>query len=218
MIQPLTKRRKYGIFFFPKWKFRSSENPALAQNMNYFKRKLTWIPALRRGIEVFVLILASLSMSVPQAQAWSGPTWFRLAVAEEVPEPTFVVPERAIAPSYPYKTKVDITAYTSSVEECDSDPFITADGSHTRDGIIATNFLPFGTKVRIPTLFGDRIFEVHDRMNSRYWYRFDIWMSDKKEMRQFGLKRNVTFEIVQMGDGKTQWGKKVLEKKVLENS
>ncbi|MBD3252034.1 hypothetical protein GF380_06350, partial [Candidatus Uhrbacteria bacterium] len=57
---------------------------------------------------------------------------------------------------------VPMTAYTSRPEETDDTPFITADGSHVRDGIVAANFLPFGTKVRIPSLFGDQIFEVHD--------------------------------------------------------
>lgn len=101
--------------------------------------------------------------------------------------------------------KVDITAYTSTVEECDGSPFITADGSVVRDGIVATNILPIGTKIRIPAYFGDRVFEVHDRMNSRYTYRVDIWMSDQKAMRRWGLKRNATIEVVEMGNGKKNW-------------
>lgn len=122
----------------------------------------------------------------------------------------FVLPDRANDDSAPAPLKtyqVDSTAYTSSVEECDSDPFTTADGSTTHDGIIAANFLPFGTKVRIPALFGDKIFEVHDRMNARYWYRVDVWMEKKSDMRQYGIHRNVKIEIVEMGDGKTQWKK-----------
>lgn len=102
---------------------------------------------------------------------------------------------------------VDSTAYTSTVEECDSDPFITADGSRVRDGIIAANFLPFGTKVRLPTVFGDRIFEVHDRMNKRYWYRVDIWMAKGRDMRQYGIKHSIPLEIVEWGTGDTQWKK-----------
>lgn len=101
--------------------------------------------------------------------------------------------------------KVDITAYTSTPEECDGSPFITADGSVVRDGIVATNILPIGTKIRIPAYFGDRVFEVHDRMNSRYSYRVDIWMSDQKAMRTWGLKRNATIEVVEMGNGKKNW-------------
>lgn len=83
---------------------------------------------------------------------------------------------------------VPMTAYTSRPQETDSTPFITADGSHVRDGIVACNFLPFGTKVRIPSLFGDKIFEVHDRMNKRYHYKMDFWMEDLYDARQFGVK------------------------------
>lgn len=113
-------------------------------------------------------------------------------------------PDPIVVPVSQFKD-ITITAYTSSVEECDSDPFITADGSVTADGIIAANFLPFGTKVRIPTLFGDKVFEVHDRMNARYWYRIDIWMEKKQDMRQFGIKRKVVVEVLEMGSGKTRW-------------
>lgn len=107
---------------------------------------------------------------------------------------------------------VDMTAYTSAVEECDADPFITADGSHVRDGIIATNILPFGTKVRFPALFGDRVFEVHDRMNTRYTARADIWMTNKAAARQFGLKRNMKMEVIEWGKPKqTTWARKAQE-------
>ncbi|GEM_PF-2577250 len=111
---------------------------------------------------------------------------------------------------------IDTTAYTSSVEECDDDPFVTADGSTTHDGIVAANFLPFNTKVRIPELFGDKIFEVHDRMNTKYndrakyRPRVDVWMEKKGDMRQFGYKPMVKLEIVEMGDGSTQWNKRAL--------
>jgi 3D (Asp-Asp-Asp) domain-containing protein len=101
--------------------------------------------------------------------------------------------------------KVDMTAYTSAVEECDDSPFITADGSVVRDGIVATNILPFGTKVRIPAYFGDKVFEVRDRMNPRYSYRMDLWVTTKQAAKTWGIKRNVTIEIVEMGDGKSNW-------------
>jgi 3D (Asp-Asp-Asp) domain-containing protein len=91
---------------------------------------------------------------------------------------------------------VSLTAYTSRVEECDATPFTTADGSHVRDGIIAANFLKFGTKVRIPALFGDKVFEVHDRMNKRFPNRVDVWMDDLTAARQFGV-RHAVIEIVE---------------------
>ena len=60
---------------------------------------------------------------------------------------------------------------------------------------IAANFLPMGTKVRFPDLYGDKIFVVRDRMNARYGYgRGDIWMPTKAEAISFGVKR-VKMEI-----------------------
>ncbi len=90
---------------------------------------------------------------------------------------------------------VTATAYSSSVDETDDTPFITAKGTYVRDGIIAANFLPFGTAVKIPGMFGDKIFVVEDRMNKRYTDRIDVWMPSKQEAFQFG-KRKVLIEIV----------------------
>jgi len=92
--------------------------------------------------------------------------------------------------------KTVITAYTSTVDQCDDDPFIAAWGDRVYDGMIAANWLPRNTKVKIPSLFGDKIFTVADRMNARYGYgRIDIWFdSSKGEARKFGVKR-VDIEI-----------------------
>lgn len=118
-------------------------------------------------------------------------------------------------PLLPLRTqKVAMTAYTSAVEECDADPFTAADGTTTYDGMVAANFLPFGTKVRIPELFGDKVFVVHDRMNARYTYRVDVWMKDKKVARQFGLHKSVKIEILEMGDGKTLYAKRAEAKRL----
>lgn len=80
-----------------------------------------------------------------------------------------------------------VTAYSSSVDETSSHPFITASGKHVRDGIIASNFLPFGTKVIIPTLFGNRVFTVEDRMARRKTDFVDIWMPSKQDALDFGI-------------------------------
>lgn len=93
------------------------------------------------------------------------------------------------------KMTVTVTAYSSSVDETDDSPFITANGTYVRDGIVAANFLPFGTAVKIPALFGDKIFVVTDRMNQRFSDRMDIWMPSKNAAFQFGLKK-VVIEIV----------------------
>lgn len=87
-----------------------------------------------------------------------------------------------------------ITAYTSHAAQTDSTPCITASGldvcERGMEDIVATNFnwLPFGTKIKIPELFGDRVFIIHDRMNSRYSQRVDVWMKSYAEAVKFGKK------------------------------
>jgi len=85
-----------------------------------------------------------------------------------------------------------MTAYNSEVAQTDDTPCITANGfnvcEHGIEDTIAANFLPMGTKVRIPDLFGDRIFIVRDRMNARYPDRVDIWMKHRTDAIKFGVK------------------------------
>ena len=87
------------------------------------------------------------------------------------------------------KVKMIITAYSSAPDQTDDTPFTTASGKHVVDGIIANNLLPFGTKIRIPQLFGDKIFIVEDRMHTRKGkYHADIWMSEYSQAKSFGAK------------------------------
>lgn len=82
-----------------------------------------------------------------------------------------------------------ITAYSSLVEETDASPFITASGSHVHEGIVAANTLPFGAKIMIPDLFGDKVFTVEDRMAPKNWHKIDIWFPSASDAKQFGVKR-----------------------------
>ena len=84
-----------------------------------------------------------------------------------------------------------ITAYTSTLDQTDDSPFIAASGKRVHDGMIAANGLAFGTEIKIPALYGDKIFVVEDRMNKRYGPgRFDIWLDvPRKEAMEFGVKR-----------------------------
>ncbi|MDD3006470.1 MAG: hypothetical protein PHX30_02720 [Candidatus Pacebacteria bacterium] len=84
---------------------------------------------------------------------------------------------------------VTVTAYSSTVDQCDASPFITASGTHVRDGVIATNLLAFGTKVKFPSMYGDKIFTVEDRMNKRFSNRADIWFSTREQAKQFGVRK-----------------------------
>lgn len=90
-----------------------------------------------------------------------------------------------------------VTAYSSTPDQTDGNPFITASGSTVRDGIVAANFVPIGTQIRIPEYYGDKVFVVEDRMNSRYWKKVDIWMPTRAEAIHFGL-RNTYIEIVEV--------------------
>src|SRR3989344_3222951 len=90
---------------------------------------------------------------------------------------------------------VSASAYSSSVDETDDTPFITARGTYVHDGIVAANFLPFGTAIKIPAIYGNKIFVVEDRMNSRYNLNVDLWFPSKALAKQFGRK-TITIEIV----------------------
>ena len=85
--------------------------------------------------------------------------------------------------------KVKVTAYSSTVEQTDSTPFITASNKKVRNGIVANNLLAFGTNVRFPELFGERIFQVEDRMHKRKGnYHVDVWFPTTKQALEFGVQ------------------------------
>jgi 3D (Asp-Asp-Asp) domain-containing protein len=108
----------------------------------------------------------------------------RLPTAQDAdPRDTFTIP---------------ITAYTSDPAQTDDTPCITASGldvcEHGVENVVAANFLPIGTRVRIPELYGDRVFYVEDRMNERYYYKMDIWMEELSDAKSFGVK-SATVEV-----------------------
>ncbi|MEK7478585.1 MAG: hypothetical protein AAB626_01515 [Patescibacteria group bacterium] len=140
-----------------------------------------------------LIALASLFLSVSLTST-------ALAISFYGPELTNTVPFIGPIMPVPAKTasrliEVDLTAYSSTEDQTDSTPFIAASGKYVYDGMVATNFLPFGTKIKIPALYGDRIFTVDDRMNRRYQNRVDIWFADRESAMNFGLQRTV-IEIV----------------------
>jgi len=94
------------------------------------------------------------------------------------------------------KPAVIVTAYSSTSDQTDSSPFITANGTYVRDGIIAANFLPFGAKVKFPEYSGDKIFTVQDRMAKKNSHKIDIWMASRGAALDFGVKR-LAYEIVE---------------------
>jgi len=88
------------------------------------------------------------------------------------------------------KIKMVVTAYSSTPWETQGNPYLTASQKWVEEGIVANNLLPFGTKIKIPELYGDKIFVVEDRMHWRKgYYHLDIWFSSYWEAKNFGAKR-----------------------------
>ena len=83
-----------------------------------------------------------------------------------------------------------VTAYSSSVDECGIDPFTMASGDRVFDGAIAHQYLQFGTKVRFPEIFGEKIFVVKDRLGHQFtsYYHVDMWVQSKAEAKNWGAK------------------------------
>ena len=80
----------------------------------------------------------------------------------------------------------NFSAYNAEVGQTDSDPFTMASGKKVFEGAVANNCLPFGTKVKV----GEKIYEVQDRMNSRYdCDHFDIYMESYDDAIKFGRKQ-----------------------------
>ncbi len=126
----------------------------------------------------------------------AGDVLVRQAFAAEVasaPTEDALIPAADVSGKRIYKN-VPVTAYSSTPDQTDDSPFITASGSHVRDGVFAANFLPIGTRLKIPEVYGDKIFIVEDRMNARYHIHGDIWMETREQAKKWGIKY-VTLEV-----------------------
>lgn len=138
-------------------------------------------------------VLPSAARATASALDVSRATALEIEAMQNATKPFGALPEAGLADPT-YTMVVMATAYNSDPAQTDDTPFITASGTTTRPGVLAANFLPFGTLVKIPEYFGDQIFIVEDRMNPRYDKRIDIWMEEGPEARQFGL-RTVAIEV-----------------------
>ena len=88
----------------------------------------------------------------------------------------------------------EVSAYTSSIDETDDTPFITASGTETRHGVLACPArLKFGTQIEIE----GRIYFCEDRMAERYANQevYDVWMPSKELAREWG-RRNLKIKIL----------------------
>jgi len=94
-----------------------------------------------------------------------------------------------------YSGTIVATAYNSLPNQTDDTPWITAAGTRCREGVIASNFLPIGTKVVIEG-FGNQVFIVEDRMNKRFNKRIDIWFRHYNDAMKFG-KRKIRYHVLE---------------------
>lgn len=140
------------------------------------------------------LLLAALSTVEPLA-AVGAPTLPTSIAIEPSIQATSVTAE-ATAHRAPKTIKVVATGYSSTPDQTDDSPFITAANTFVRDGVVAANFLPFGTKIMIPAYAGSKIYTVEDRMHRRFSADYiDLWFPSRAQASSFG-KREVEIIIL----------------------
>lgn len=133
-----------------------------------------------------------ISLAILANTASIPPALFSYAVAEQIIEAS--IESTALVAKTPLdegvkRMTVHITGYSSTPDQTDDTPFITASGHRVRDGIVAANFVPLYTRIKIPELFGEKVFVVEDRMNRRFQDRVDIWFADRGTAKKFGIKK-----------------------------
>lgn len=99
-------------------------------------------------------------------------------------------------PKVPNTIRTTLTAYSSTPDQTDDTPFTTASNTTVHDGVIASNFLAFGTKVQIPSLFGDKVFTVEDRMAKKHDDKIDIWFLERHSAKRFGIVKDAEVVIL----------------------
>lgn len=146
-----------------------------------------------------VVFLLTALLTIELAQFFLQAKNFSKKIILNQPRPVYIVDSQPIdidvylrqyfANKVPQQVmNVTVSSYTSTADQTDDTPYITAFGTPIRDGIVAANFLPVGTVIRFPDKFGDKLFVVEDRMNERYSMQVDIWMSDREEAKKFGIQ------------------------------
>ena len=171
------------------WYLHTLLSPLVVFGLRLWKRfvPLTRLPVAHISALFFVGVIA-VSVLVPSS-VYADMNLFpmRKSPASDygsLPESALAIPRKTFV--------VPITAYTSDPWQTDNTPCITASGLNVCErgieNVVAANFLPIGTRVRIPELYGEHVFYVEDRMNARYDRHLDIWMGDLADAKAFGLK------------------------------
>lgn len=142
---------------------------------------------IQHKLAIFLVVLSILGSNIPQvvkAESSLDSHWaYGTSVEIGLPTAQDRQPRKIVT--------VLATAYSSTIDQTDDTPFETANGMHVYDGLVAANWLPFGTRVKFPDLYGDKIFTVNDRMNAKYTHtNVDIWMNAPRQVvNEFAAKR-----------------------------
>lgn len=180
----------------------SVKNALFEEGRQALKRAFDRLKYLFSSQNIFVLVAAFGLLSrglmvfepIKQVEAELSVNMSNQAVEELGKEMVFVQENSLLAASSPKPQvirtiKVIATGYSSSIWETDDTPYLTAACTMVRKGIVANNLLPFGTKIRIPDLYGGQVFVVEDRMKwDRSNYQIDIWFPSHQEAENFGAK------------------------------
>lgn len=148
-----------------------------------------WKPALGLGFAALVAVY-SLNLSFQDG-----------ACPRDVSLPTLGWPSKA--PVWSHETRrtdalhVTVTGYSSTGDQTDSTPFVTASNTRVRSGVIALSRDLLATFTPgAPFDFGDEVeleglgrFIVEDTMAARYTKRADIWFPSRAVAIRWGKKR-----------------------------
>lgn len=160
-------------------------------------KKLPGLLALCEFALIPALIISPAPLKAPNADTPSPPQETVLPPASVGIVEIAAIADIPLQVPSPVKQvmQVTVTAYSSTEDQTDQTPFHTANGREVQDGIVAANFLPLGTQLRIPEMFGDKIFTVEDRMHERFDRHLDIWMPSRSDAQTFGIQY-LTVEIL----------------------
>ena len=163
-----------------------------------------------KNIIIILLVITVLSIELLIPEKLEAPTLYEPEIQENIDKSLVTIQKNTLLsmanplviqkpqakivltprPKVINRIKMTITAYSSTVCQTDSTPFITASNTWVRKGIVANNFFPFGTRIRIPEYFGDKIFVIEDRMHWRKSNEhIDIWFPTKQEAINFGITK-----------------------------
>ena len=89
------------------------------------------------------------------------------------------------------KGTIVASAYNSLPGQTDGSPWTTASGTRCREGVIASNHFPIGTKIYLegPKGLKGKVYVVEDRMNKRYGKKIDIWFRHYNDAKNFGVRK-----------------------------